>query len=132
MDILKPDLMTLPWATLLAIASGYAAYYVANVGIREHHKATDVVFSILVFGFVSAFAYNICRIVFGFSLVWSSGITFLFAMLVGAAWSLFGRHYFEKLLRGSRISHADDLPSAWVALFGERLEATQLSIKLKD
>jgi hypothetical protein len=35
-DVLK--LINLPWAALLILASGYAAYYVANVGIRDYHK----------------------------------------------------------------------------------------------
>jgi len=43
-------LVNLPWATLLTLASGYAAYYVANVGVRDHHKPVDVTFSTLVFG----------------------------------------------------------------------------------
>ena len=65
----KPDLITLPWVTILTLASGYAGYYVANVGIREHHKPIDVIFSTLVFGFISAFAYNVCRVVLQISLM---------------------------------------------------------------
>jgi hypothetical protein len=132
MEIFKPDILTLPWATLLAIVSGYAAYYIANVGLRDHHKMADTIYSVTIFAFVAAFAYNICRIFFEISLVWSSVITFVSAMFAGAAWSLFGRSSLERLLRRSRISHADDLPSAWVALFGVKNPVTQLSVKLKD
>src|SRR5579859_3254905 len=133
MDGLKiTDLTGAPWATVLTIASGYVAYYIANVGIRDHHKAADTIFSILVFGFVAAFVYNTSLRVFELSLVSSSAVTFLFAMLAGAVWRLFGRRGFEGLLRRSRISHADDLPSAWVALFNLRAPATQLTVKLKD
>ena len=128
----KPDLLNLPWATLLTLASGYAGYYVANVGIRDHHKPIDVIFSTLVFGFIATFAYNVCRIFFEVSLVWSSVIAFAFAMLVGAVWSRVGRSALEGLLRKSSISHSDDLPSAWVALFGARLVVSQLAVKLKD
>src|SRR5258708_2914180 len=131
MDVIL-KLISLPWAPLLVLASGYAGYYVANVGIREHHKPIDVVFAIIVFAFISAFAYNICREVFEIPLLWSSAITFASAIVVGALWSLFGRRNFESLLRKSRVSHSDDLPSAWVALFGVRKEATQLSVKIKD
>jgi hypothetical protein len=125
-------LLSLPWATLVMLASGFVGYYVANVGIREHHKPLDIAFSIVVFGFLSAFAYYTCKIVFDLSLVWSSGITFVSAMLVGGAWRLVGRRSFETLLRNSRISYSDDLPSAWVALFDAKNEVTQLSVKLKD
>jgi hypothetical protein len=128
----KPELLSLPWATLLTLASGYAGYFIANVGIRDHHKPVDLFFSTLVFGFVSAFAFYTCRIIYDVSLVWSSGAQFLFAMMVGSAWSLFGRACFEWILRKTNISHSDDLPSAWVALFATRLAARQLSVKLKD
>lgn len=65
-------LVNLPWATLLTLASGYAAYYVANVGVRDHHKPVDVTFSTLVFGFFSAFVYAICRRQFGSGLLTAS------------------------------------------------------------
>lgn len=128
----KPDLLNLPWATLLTLACGYAGYYVANVGIRDHHKPIDIAFSTIVFGFIAIFAYNVSRVLFEMSLVSSSVIAFVFAMLVGAAWSRVGRSALEALLRKSSVSHSDDLPSAWIALFGTRLVATQLSVKLKD
>jgi hypothetical protein len=129
-DIAK--LLELQWPTLLLLASGYAAYCVANVGVREHHKATDVAFSTLLFAFISASSYYACLWYFELSLVWSSAATFLFAILAGAFWSLFGRRYFEKLLRKSRVSHADDLPSAWMAIFGQKIPMTQLSVQIKD
>lgn len=120
------------WSTLLLAACGYVAYYIANKGIREHHKPADIAFSILVFAFVAAFAFYFSRWVLELSLVWSSGIALVFAILVGAAWRMFGRPRFESLLRATRISHSDDLPSAWMALFGERRVATQLCVQLKD
>lgn len=120
------------WSTLLLVASGYAAYYVANVGVRDHHKAADVTFATLVFAFVSAFAFYFCRWKLGLSLSFSSGITFLFGMVVGALWRVFGRPHFERVLRFTRVSHSDDLPSAWIALFGESRVVTQLTVQLKD
>lgn len=125
-------LLNQSWSTLLLAASGYAAYYVANVGIRDHHKAADITFSVLVFAFVAAFAFYFCRWILDLSLVLISGITFAFAMLAGATWRVFGRPYLERMLRATRVSHSDDLPSAWMALFGERRVATQLSVQLKD
>jgi hypothetical protein len=120
------------WSTLLLAACGYVAYYIANVGIRDHHKPADITFSILVFAFVAAFAFYFSRWVLDLSLVVSSGITFLFAMIAGASWRALGRPHFERMLRATRISHSDDLPSAWMALFGERRVATQLTVQLKD
>jgi hypothetical protein len=125
-------LLNQSWSTLLLAASGYVAYYVANVGIRDHHKAADITFSILVFAFVAAFAFYFSRWIVDLSLVVSSGITFLFAMIAGALWRAVGKPRFERLLRATRISHSDDLPSAWMALFGERRVATQLTVQMKD
>jgi hypothetical protein len=125
-------LINLPWITLLTIASGYAGYFIANVGIRDHHRPVDVIFSTLVFGFFSAFAYNVSQVIFGLSLTWASLVAFIFAVLVGAAWSLFGRRVLEWLLRKFYVSYSDDLPSAWMALFGHKTISTQLAVKLKD
>lgn len=132
MDGFKPDLVNLPWETLLTLASGYAGYFVANVGIRDHHKAIDTVFSTLVFGFISAFVYKICTIALDLSLVSASPIAFVATMFAGGIWSFAGRKLLETILRVSKVSHANDLPSAWVALFGIGIPATQLTVKLKD
>ena len=125
-------LVNLPWATLLTLASGYAGYYIANVGVRDHHKAIDITFSTLVFGFFSAFVYAICRIQFDANLLTASAISFGSALLFGGCWSRLGRTALESALRRSDVSLSDDVPSAWVALFRARTYATQLSIKLKD
>jgi cold shock CspA family protein len=126
------ELLAQSWPTLLMAASGYAAYYVANVGVRDHHKPADMVFSIILFAFVSAFAFYFSRWVLDLSLVSSSGIAFVFAMFGGAVWRVQGRPRFERLLRVTRVSHSDDLPSAWIALFDERCVTTQLTVQLKD
>jgi hypothetical protein len=129
---MKFDLVNLPWATLLTLACGYAAYYIANVGIREHHKPIDVTFSTLVFGFFSAFAYALIRQYTNIDILIASAATFLVAVLLGGLWSRFGRLALKVALRKSRTSYSDDLPSAWVALFESEFDAMQLSVKLKD
>jgi hypothetical protein len=129
---MKPDLLNLPWATLLTLACGYTGYYIANVGIREHHKAIDVTFSTLVFGFFSAFLYTALRRYGSVDILTASAASFLFALILGGLWSRFGRKALTSGLRKSRTSYSDDLPSAWIALFNANSTATQLSVKLKD
>jgi hypothetical protein len=131
-QIFKPDLVRLPWSTLLTLACGYAAYYVANVGVRDHHKSIDVIFSTLVFGFFSYFAYAILTVVFAVSITWASALTFAIAIVYGSLWSRLGRPLLEKAFRRSKVTYSDDLPSAWSALSRSRKVATQLTIKLKD
>src|SRR5687768_16440560 len=56
-----PTILNWPWATLVTLACGYIGYFIAHVGVRDHHKQIDVAFSTLVFGFVSAFGYDVSR-----------------------------------------------------------------------
>ena len=129
---MNQELFNLPWTTLLTIASGYAGYYVANLGVREHHKTIDVAFSTLVFGFLATFVYRILLTV-GANILASAIVAFLFAAMAGGIWSRYGRIFLLKVLRLSDVSHANDLPKAWVALFSQTgVNATQLSVKLKD
>jgi hypothetical protein len=129
---MKPELVNLPWATLLTLACGYAGYYIANVGVREHHKTIDITFSTILFGFFSAFLYNALRTYGSADILTASAASFLFAVLLGGVWSRFGRVALRHALRKSKTSFSDDLPSAWMALFESNHLAMQLTIKLKD
>ncbi|WP_027146044.1 DUF6338 family protein [Mesorhizobium sp. WSM3626] len=130
---MDPSLFKLPWEALLTLASGYAAYFVANVGVREHHKSIDIALSTLVFGFFGAFSYEVLRRFIVSDILASSILSFLLASLLGGLWNRYGRGLLTLVLRSSNVSHSDDLPSAWLALF-TRTEtfAKQISVKLKD
>jgi hypothetical protein len=126
------SLLTLPWATLLVLASGYAGYYVANAGLRDHHKAVDIAFSTIVFGFLASFPYHGLLSV-GFSMVWASLAAFATSLLCGAIWNRRGRGLFERFLRISRVSHTDSLPTALASLFAKTgTNGRQLTLKLTD
>lgn len=125
------ELLKLPWATLVTLACGYMGYFIAHVGVREHHKAIDVTFSTLVFGFVAAFGYQ---------LAWRQNAGMLVsglaaaavACLAGATWSRFGRPALNSAMRASRITLNDDDPAAWQSLFRYRGRTLQLTVALKD
>jgi hypothetical protein len=124
--------LNLPWATLVTFACGYMGYYIANVGVRDHHKQIDIAFSTLVFGFIAAFAYQAARF-FGDGPLLASLYSALTACVAGAIWRVAGRKALRSLLRTADISHADDVPSAWLSLFDVRnVRATELSVRLKD
>lgn len=126
-------LLKLPWATLLTLAGGYAAYFVANLGVRSHHQTIDVAFSTLVFGFFTAFAYEASSRLLKIEILWSSLIAFVSAVLLGALWGRFGRRWLLRLLRLTDVSHNNDLPSAWAELFSDtRVGTSQLSVRMKD
>lgn len=125
-------LINMPWATLLALASGYAGYFVANAGIRAHHKTIEIAFSTIVFGFFGSFAFEYLNRS-GWGMLSASLAAFVAAVLCGALWSRVGRRAFEWGLREARVSHSDELPSAWKALFASTsTTAHQLTVKLTD
>lgn len=55
---METTLLNLPWQIQFSLASGYAAYLVANTGNREHHQPVDVAFSTLLFGLFATLIYN--------------------------------------------------------------------------
>ncbi|MFS1538303.1 MAG: hypothetical protein ACL7BU_05945 [Candidatus Phlomobacter fragariae] len=46
--MLDSTLLDLSWATLVTLASGYIRYFIANVGLKEHHKPIDILFTTLI------------------------------------------------------------------------------------
>ena len=125
-------LLNLPWATLVTLASGYAGYYIANVGIRSHHKAIDIAFSTIVFGFLGSFTYQIA-IKIGYSLLVASAAAFIIAPILGALWRKFGRGAMQRTLRVTSVSYSDDLPDAWKQIFATTdSDINQITVKLTD
>lgn len=107
-------------------------YFVAHVGIRDHHKPIDVTFSTLVFGFCAAFAYQIMQHV-GFQMLTSSGVAAITSIVLGGLWRAVLRPMFYKAMQHTNVSYADDIPSAWLNLFSvTNVVATQLTVRLKD
>ncbi|SBW13572.1 putative membrane protein [Brucella sp. 10RB9215] len=126
-------LMQLPWTTLLTLSAGYAAYFIATVGHRTHHKPIDVTFSTLVFGFFTAFGYEFLRRKCGLQLWSASPIAFIGALAMGGGWALCGRPLMYWVLRKARISHSDETPSALKAMFSQTdIDGTQLDVRLID
>lgn len=133
MDELIKVLTQLQWSTLLALSSGYAGYFVSNVGLRTHHKTVDVTFSALVFGFFSAFVYELLCRKFEMSMWSASLIAFLSAVVLGGIWAVWGRRCMYFLLRKAKVSYADETPSALKALFMQtKIAGVTLDVRLVD
>lgn len=126
--------LSAPWTTILTLAAGYAGYFIAHVGNREHHKAVDQAFRVIFYGFWGMFAYVSLRTYLGFGVLLASALSILAASLLGAAWRKWGKKRFTKALRGGRVSMSDDLPTAWAALaeVGEGVDVWQLKVSLED
>lgn len=128
------ELLNLPWLTLLTLACGYMAYFIANFGDREHHKTIDVIFSVFVFGFLSASAYRWLQ---PQSTMGETGATIgalLVAAISGAIWSWIGRDWLGLAVRKTNISHSNDLTTihAEIARQKGKVNTTQLHVWLID
>lgn len=134
------DVFGLPWATLMTLASGYAGYYVANVGLREHHKTIDITFSTLVFGFFATVVYLTIGFLGSFTetasliaALLSPLAAFATSITLGVWWSKIGRKWLERMLRNGNVSHSNELPSAWVTMQSlTDTTARQLHVRLTD
>lgn len=133
---METTLLSLPWQVQLSLASGYAAYHVANVGARLHHKTVDVAFSTLLFGSCATVIYNI--------IVWTKPDSFQIAIvsaiaafvlttLLGAVWRKWGRPFLKTLLRKFEVSFSDDDPSVLATLSMDTAHRmSQIAVKLDD
>lgn len=122
-----------PWPTIVVFVCGYIAYHIANTGVRDHHKTIDIAFATLVFGFFSVFGYYSAAIWGNFGTPASSLAAVISAILVGGFWRAFGRSWYKKTLRVTRVSESDDLPTAWQALFDETgYHVSQITVRTKS
>lgn len=129
---MQPDILSLPWQVQLTLASGYAAYALAYAGIRAHHQTVEIAFATLVFGTIAtATSYGLVWC--GVNVFVASAIAFLAAIAAGMFWRKTGRGLLRTAMAKSNISHADDDPSAWNALFAQsKYDVSQIAVKLID
>ncbi|ANK73598.1 hypothetical protein FA04_13805 [Ensifer adhaerens] len=128
----QPEIANLPLATVLFLAAGYSAYFIANTGIRDHHKSVDVAFSSAVFGFFGLFFHQ-WLVARGTNIAVSTLLPYVATCVIGILWRLIGRSLLKLLLRGMHVSYADELPSAWVSMFNVTgFDGTQLAVQLKN
>lgn len=114
-----PELLSLPIVIQLSLASGYAAYHFAYVGIREHHKTIDVAFITLAFGLIATAVFSSLiaieeHLKFAgiFGQLVAGLAAFLAAVFAAVIWRKYGRDWLQKDLRNKDISWANDDVSA--------------------
>lgn len=126
------SLLNLPWATLVTLACGYIGYFIANVGLKEHHQPVEITFSTLIFGLFSAMVYH--ALTWAGLDTWTATFpTVLYAFASGAYWRRYARKWMYKFLRDNDISWSDSTSSAWQAMFDQREHrVTEIFVYLKD
>lgn len=125
------NLLTLPWQIQVALGSGYAAYMLAYVGIRDHHKGVDVAFRAIAFGLLASATLYVTR-------TWppllGAVTAFIASVALGLGWRYFGIAHLRKALRRANISWADDTPTAWatIASANSQHKLTQVAVLMED
>ena len=133
---MNPELLNLPWQVQLSLASGYAAYLVANAGNRDHHSAIDVTFTTLLFGMFATLLYNVVISLFlptVQSAVLAGVAAFGMTAILGAIWRKWGRPLFSKMVRDWGIATSNDDPSALTTILADAAtRVSQISVKTED
>ena len=129
--MLNSSLIDLPWATLVTLASGYMGYFIASVGLKDHHKTIDITFATLAFSLLPALLYSL--ILYSFNIYAATLAAVVSAVISGAFWRVLGRKWMYWLLRKLSISWSDGTSSAWQRMFDQRgYYVTEVYVHLKD
>ncbi|MGL9721770.1 hypothetical protein [Symbiopectobacterium sp.] len=130
--MLDSTLLDLPWATLVTLASGYISYFIANVGLKEHHKPIDIFFFTLIFSLLPTAIYHV-TLWGGVNAYAATLPPVLLALPLGALWRKYGRKRLYAFLRKHNISWSDSTHSAWQQMFGlTDYRVTELFVVLND
>ncbi|CDO60818.1 hypothetical protein BN1012_Phect2605 [Candidatus Phaeomarinobacter ectocarpi] len=112
----------LPFATLVVLAAGFAAYRVAFTGKKKGHGTIDIVFITVVFAALAKFAFEfvIDRLtptapdeVTALAALAASTAAFATVLIAAGVWRRWGEDVFNATLRAGDISYSDGHVSAW-------------------
>jgi hypothetical protein len=122
--------LSLPWQIQASLAIGYAAYFLAYVGIRFSHQAVDVFFRALIFGVIANLIIWQVRMLHPALAI---AIAFLGALALGLFWRRFARGWVHAALHFFNVSWADDDPSAPITLSrNTKYRVSQVAVELQD
>jgi len=129
---MSPELLSLPWEVQVALAGGYAAYAIANVGARAHHRTIDVAFATLVFGLLAT-GILVLAAGWGWTPISAGIAAFIGALTGGVIWRKWGRDLLRATLRTLNVTWTDDDPSALASLsMNARFPVSQICVLLDD
>ncbi|WP_292959678.1 hypothetical protein [Novosphingobium sp. UBA1939] len=128
-DILS-KLANLPWSLQTVLGSGYVAYLLAYVGIRQHHKPVDTVFLTLAFGMIAALSIWLTPALPPAARMLNA---FVATLAAGVLWRTTGRNVFRWIFRHTGYSWSDDTLSSLEHLAEyTRSKPRQLSVETDD
>lgn len=120
----------LTWQVQLALASGFAAYFIGFVGIRHHHRAIEVTFWSILFSLVTTATLTLTS-------EWDHLESALAAFSCTIAFAIFWRAWFYewilKQLRDHDVAWTTDDPSALFTItHARKIKITQVAVQLID
>lgn len=123
--------LSLPWEIQIALGSGYLAYALAYLGIKDHHKPIDTAFRTIAFGLCATTVLALLPATYGF---WRVTTAVLASLVSGALWRYWIADGIQWLIRKADLSWSDETPSAWskITLHNSRTYVSQISIQLDD
>lgn len=124
-------LVNLPWEIQLALASGYAAYMLAYLGIREHHKPTDVTFRTIAFGLCATCVLILMPSSWG---LYRTLAAITAALAGGVVWRCWLSDAVHAAAHKFDLSWSDETPSAWsrITQHNRRVFYGQITVLLDD
>jgi hypothetical protein len=146
---MNSDIWALPFEIQLVLASGYAAYFLSYVGIREHHKSVEIIFIVFAYGIITKLCFGILQTILptlfndyslvglfinkNTAIVWSTIFAFATTLFVGYIWRRLGREYVRSQLRKSDYTWSNDDPTSWRTITSStEFWFSQASVQLID
>lgn len=123
--------LSLPLEIQVAVGSGYLAYALAYLGIKDHHKPIDTAFRTIAFGLCATSVLTLLPATYGF---WRIAAAVLASLIGGALWRYWIADGMQWLVRKADLSWSDETPSAWsrITLHNSRTYVSQISVHLDD
>ena len=123
-------IQNLPWQIQVSLASGYAAYLIAYIGIRFAHTSVDTLFISLAFGLFTTGAMWVMRAI---DPIYSVPAAFLFTIAIAILWRAFARGWFYSALYALNITWSNDDPSALATISANsKHRISQIGVQLDD
>lgn len=127
---MNETLLSLPWQIQASLASGYAAYLLAYMGIRFGHSSVDAVFVTLVFGLIATGVMWLLR---AFDPIYYVPAAFAATIVVAVLWRRFFRDWLYALLYWMKVTWSNDDPSALATIINDiHSPITQAAVELDD
>lgn len=109
------------------LGAGYLGYHIAYVGQDQKHKATNIIFLTLTFGFIAKLTMSMLNAVIA-----NQHLKVIMG-IIASLWRKYISQWAKKVLRYSGVSYSDGQTTAWDSLcINTEYKPTQLIVRKTD